>query len=292
LRFAGADRHGERNLIAVKLSPEAASLYESLYRGELRDRSSGEQITGLLDRRAPMLLRLAMLFALTDQTNIIAVEHLNAALAWVRYWTESVKFIFQSAADEAGTAEISDTTQRIAAYLAIHGPASRTKLNKSCFSGHLSKSTLDQALDELLSASPPIIEVTTVPRANGQPGSPTKVYKLCGSTALPSIMVNSEKTAESSKLETDLNPLRTLRNQLTEVNPEIEDIPDYAEFTKSEINQSQTSPNGDIDTSLVSLISQVKVEKEMSVTEVPGQHQTARTSRLADVDGATSPIAR
>ena len=82
--------------MCMAFSPDATSLYESLCRGELRDRSSGEQITGLLDRRAPMLLRLAMLFALTDQTSESAAGHINGAMAWVRYWVDSVKFISEA----------------------------------------------------------------------------------------------------------------------------------------------------------------------------------------------------
>ncbi len=163
----------------MEFAPDAASLYESLYRGELRDRSAGEHITGLLDRRAPVLLRLAMLFALTDQASVIAVEHINAAMAWVRYWVDSVKFIFQSAVDEAGAAATTAMTQRIITYLAAHGQATRTELTKGCFGGHVNKATLDKALDELITASPPAIEVETVSRPNGQPGSPSKVYKLC-----------------------------------------------------------------------------------------------------------------
>jgi phage/plasmid primase-like uncharacterized protein len=195
LRFAGADRHEDKDVMRMAFSPNATSLYESLYRGELRDRSSGEQITGLLDRRAPVLLRLAMLFALTDQTNVIEVEHVNAALAWVRYWVDSVKFIFQSAVDEVGAAATADLTQRIITYLAAHGQATRTELTKGCFGGHVNKTTIDRALDELITASPPAIEVETVPRSNGQPGSPSKVYKLCAPPVRPAIMANSANSA-------------------------------------------------------------------------------------------------
>ena len=196
LRFAGADRHEDKDVMCMAFSPDATSLYESLYRGELRDRSSGEQITGLLDRRAPVLLRLAMLFALTDQTSVIAVEHINAAMAWLRYWVDSVKFIFQSAADEAGAAATTDMTQRILAYLATYGQATRTELIKVCFAGHVIKAALDKALDELITASPPAIEVETVPRSNGQPGSPSKVYKLCAPLNHPAITANSANSAD------------------------------------------------------------------------------------------------
>lgn len=98
---------------------------------------------------------------------------------------DSVKYIFQNAADEVGTAEVIENAQRIAIYLAAQGQATRTNLIKSCFNGHITKSQLNQALDELITASPPIIEVMTVPRSNGQPGSRSRVYKLCRLLAPP-----------------------------------------------------------------------------------------------------------
>ena len=198
LRFAGADRHADKDVMRMEFLPAAASLYESLYLDELRDRSSGEHITGLLVRRAPMLLRLAMLFALTDQTSVIAVEHINAAMAWVRYWVDSVKYIFQSAVDEAGAAATTVMTQRILTYLTAHGQATRTDLTKDCFGGHVNKATLDKALDELLTTSPPAIEVVTVPRPNGQSGSPSKVYKPC---ATPVRQVSMAIAASSVECE-------------------------------------------------------------------------------------------
>jgi hypothetical protein len=196
LRFAGADRHVDKDVMSMEFSPEAASLYARLYKGELRDQSAGDRITCLLDRRAPVLLRLAMLFALTDQTSLIEVEHINAAMAWVRYWVDSVKFIFQSAADEAGAAATTDMAKRIITYLDAHGQATRTELTKGCFGGHVNKTTLDKALDELITASPPIIEVETVPRPNGQPGSPSKIYKPCAPPSHPVSTANSANSAE------------------------------------------------------------------------------------------------
>jgi phage/plasmid primase-like uncharacterized protein len=178
LRFAGADQHGNNDVMRMEFSAAAAQLYEHLYRGELRDRSAGERITGLLDRRAPVLLRLAMLFALTDQSTNIEIAHINAALAWVRYWEDSVKFIFQSAVDEAGAASVNATAEKIVAYLTVNGPSTRTDLSKDCFGGHATKGDLNKALEELITTSPPIIEVTTVPRVNGQAGSPSKIYRL------------------------------------------------------------------------------------------------------------------
>lgn len=199
LRFVSADQHGVNDVICMVLDPDARILYEQYYFGELRDRSAGERVTGLLDRRAPMLLRLSMLFALTDQTKIIEAQHINAAMAWIRYWVDSVKFIFQSAVDEAGAAVISDVAKRIALYLDHHGQATRTELTKGCFGGHVKKTALDTALDELLTANPPVIEVDTVPRTNGQAGSSTKIYKLCKPASIQAISANSAKPANSAK---------------------------------------------------------------------------------------------
>jgi hypothetical protein len=268
LRFAGADCHGDKDVVCMEFSTDAASLYGSLYRGELRDRSAGEHITSLLDRRAPMLLRLSMVFALTDQTHVISVDHIKAAMGWVRYWVDSVKYIFQNAVDEAVAAEVIDTAQRISIYLATQGQASRTNLIKGCFNGHITKSQLDQALDELITASPPIIEVTTIPRPNGQPGSPSKVYKLCGLSASPNITANSENSANcgvSCGLDIDLETLRTQRYERTEVAPSVGSAGDFAQFAKSKTNQSQTLTSADIDTSLISLSSLALVENLVAI---------------------------
>ena len=183
LLFAGAARHVDRDAHRMELSSEAASVYARLYRGELRDRSAGERISALLDRRAPMLLRLAMIFALTDQTFTIDVKHINAAMAWVRYWVESVKFIFQSALDEVEAAAVTDTADRVIKYLREKGKATRTQLTRDCFDGHIGRVQLDKALDELLTATPPAIALETVPRPKGEPGSPTKFYTPAANSA-------------------------------------------------------------------------------------------------------------
>ena len=241
LRFAGADRHVDKDVMRMEFSSEAASLYALLYRGELRDRSAGEHITGLLDRRAPVLLRMAMLFALTDQTSVIAVAHINAAMAWVRYWVDSVKFIFQSAVDEAGAAATTDMAQRIINYLAAHGQATRTDLTKGCFGGHVSKVSLDKALDELITASPPTIEVETVPRPNGQPGSPSKVYKLSATPVQSASAANSANSAEREApwaYAAGFGTERNVRSQRSEGTGETQTLPDFAQFAQSATSQT------------------------------------------------------
>jgi hypothetical protein len=264
LKFAKADHHEEKDVIRMEFSPEAKSLYAKLYEGELRDRSAGEHITGLLDRRAPMLLRLAMLFALTDKTSVIAEEHINAAMTWVRYWVDSVKFIFQSAMDEAGAAATTDTAQRIVSYLTEHIQATRTKLYKECFGGHVSKATLDKALDELLTASPPMIEVETVPRPKDQPGSPSKVYKLYPTQTQTAKAANSAKHEISCGLSVDSQSTLNLRNPRNQADQASHELPEFAHFADSAPPAVVAPSRIGIDTSLFSHTSQLQDENLIS----------------------------
>ena len=77
LAFVRADQHGERDHLRMELSPQAQWSYSQLYRGELNDDLGDGVIGALLERRAPMLLRLAMLMALTDLQTRIDAQHID-----------------------------------------------------------------------------------------------------------------------------------------------------------------------------------------------------------------------
>ena len=180
LQFCQAERWADKDKMRVELSPDARKRYEVLYHSELNDNSAGERITALIERRAPMLLRLAMLFALCDKTATVEVHHINAALAWVRYSVESVKFIFASAADEVKVAEVKDTAQKIVEFLTAHNRVTRKQITVDCFGGHVNKTRIDAALEELLTCNPPHV---TVHEDRSGPGRPTKFYELAANNA-------------------------------------------------------------------------------------------------------------
>lgn len=183
VEFAGGLRFVDRDVHQVELTAAAKARYARLYLGELNDQSDGELIGALMERRAPVLLRLAMLFALADLTREVDVAHIDAALAWVRYWRESVKFIFSSAVDEAGTARTNETAERIVEFLKERKEATRKQITVECFQSHANKSRIDAALDELLAATPPRVIVDTVERPKGSPGTPTRIYSLSANSA-------------------------------------------------------------------------------------------------------------
>jgi hypothetical protein len=178
LEFARADQVVEHDHLRIELSPSAQALYARLYHEELNDTSGGERITALLERRAPMLLRLAMLFALSDLQTCVEVYHVEAAMAWIRYAADSVKYIFSSPSDANEQARINESARKIEEFLFARGQATRREITLECFHGHARKSHIDAALERLLNAVPPLICVDSIARPDGAPGTPTKVYSL------------------------------------------------------------------------------------------------------------------
>jgi putative DNA primase/helicase len=174
LNFVKADQWDQRDHMEMSLSQQAASDYEALYNGELDQNDFTPRLNGLLERRAPMLIRIAMIFALTDRTTIIEAHHVEAAMCWIRYWTESLRAIFDVPADEF---EPLTSAQKIRNFLTQHGPQTRTEISSGCFHKKLPGPKLEAALNELLLADPPVITVESIPRSDGR-GSPTTMYAL------------------------------------------------------------------------------------------------------------------
>ena len=177
LAFVRADRHGEREHLRMELSAQAQWRYAQLYRGELND-DLGDGTVGALLERAPMLLRLAMLVALADLQTRIDVPHIDAAMAWIRHATASVRFVFVSAADEAKLAQVRELSNRVLAFLRERDQATRSQISAECFRGKVPKARIDACLEHLLACTPPKISVQTVERPTDAPGTPTRVYRL------------------------------------------------------------------------------------------------------------------
>lgn len=178
LDFVHADRHDEREHLRMELSPQAQWRYAQLYRGELNDDLGDGTVGALLERRAPMLLRLAMLMALTDLQTRIDAPHIDAAMAWIRHATASVRFVFVSATEEAKQVQVLELSRRVLAFLRERDQATRSQISVECFKGKVPKARIDACLEHLLGSTPPKISVQTVERPTDAPGTPTRVYRL------------------------------------------------------------------------------------------------------------------
>jgi hypothetical protein len=178
LEFVGAEQHTSHDRVRMDLTVQAQWRYAQLYRTEINDDAGSDAVNAMLERRAPMLLRVAMLFALTDLQLSIDITHIESAMAWIRFATASVRYVFVSAAEETRMTRTIERSNRVLAFLRDRGQATRSEISAECFRGKESKAQIDASLDQLLAATPPRICVQTVQRAVDAPGSPTRMYRL------------------------------------------------------------------------------------------------------------------
>ena len=128
---------------------------------------------------------------------------------------------------------------------------------------------LDKALDELLAANPPVIEVHTEPRPNGQHGSPSKVYKLI---AQPTKFKSAANSAEPAKreapsgAEAEMDLTRNVRTQRSEDDSPRVDEPNFAHFAEFSNTKNPVQNHTDSHITLVSQNSQ-SISKPVMATD-------------------------
>ncbi len=164
--------------VPMVLGDAARRRYAELYGGELNQDQGSSLVDSVLERRAPMLLRLAMLLALTDLQWEIEVKHVDAAMAWIRFATESASFVFAGAEEQPNRQRVQWAAERVLQFLSDRGSASRKELVVDCFSRHQSAAVIDAALAHLIEIAPEKIRVEVQQRATSGPGRSATVYRL------------------------------------------------------------------------------------------------------------------
>lgn len=246
LQFMKGDYPTSKDNRMMTMSHEARTAYERLYRRGLNATTGSARLDGILERRAPMLLRMAMLFAMTDQTLTIEVSHIEAAQAWVTYWVESVRYVFGEAADEARTIERQESADKLLAFLTKKGQATRTEITVECFNKRAPPGGLDAVIAELLNATPPRIETEVRARPKGNPGSATAIYRPLSQPPPRANSANSVNCGAGigfESLQDVANSGRTLRTVGDETG---DGSPDFAEFAQS--SQHENTAQGRVDT--------------------------------------------
>lgn len=157
IHFAKGGYPNSKNSLEMNLSQAAKELYSEIYK-ELRRPLSSEFTTAMLERRAPYVQRLAMLFALTDQTRVIEAYHLQTAIEWVNYAVNTVKYVFADKANNQQQEETRQNASKIMAFLQLRpqGVGMR-ELTNDCFQKHSSSEKINSALAYLLAENPPLI---------------------------------------------------------------------------------------------------------------------------------------
>lgn len=202
LRFMRGNYPAESDTRQMGMSQAAQDAYKMLYRGELNKSTGSTKLDGILERRAPTLLRMAMLFALSDSTLTIEVYHIDAAWAWVSYSVDSVRYIFkESAADGFDAKRLAAASERLLGYLGTKSEATRKDITNECFQKRAPAGGLDAVIAELLNTTPPKIEAVTMPRRDGLTGKGRTIYRtLVNSTRadIADIGVNTGVARDSS----------------------------------------------------------------------------------------------
>jgi len=176
IHFAKGGYPNSKNGLEMNLSQATKALYTEVYQ-ELRRPLESDFITAMLERRAPYALRLAMLFALTDQTRVIEVCHLQAALEWINYAVNTVKFVFADKANNTQQAETRQNAAKIMAFLQLRPEGSGMReLTNECFQKHSSSEKINSALAYLLAENPP--RIIQNQEFTGGKGRPKTTYIL------------------------------------------------------------------------------------------------------------------
>ena len=127
-------------------------------------------ITGALMARAEIYCRMyAMEFALLDKAQQIEICHIEAAMAWNKYWRESVEYIY---GDESALQEleaIDKLADEVLAFVKEHQGCSRTDLT-TWFRHDYKAERVDMGLERLFGAAPARLKQTVEPRADGKNG--------------------------------------------------------------------------------------------------------------------------
>jgi hypothetical protein len=175
----------------------------------------GESVTVLLERRAPITLRLAALLALTDLSTVIEEPHLVAALAWADYHRDSVRFVFGSDAKQRQEAMVTQERRDkvLAALRASRSWVGRSDLTKQVFRGHIKADELTAVFQALLADGE--IERKEQPNPNN-PGTKT-LYR-----AAPAKTAKTAKTGVDEGLHGLRNPAKAAKAGTTP--------PDYAGY--------------------------------------------------------------
>jgi putative DNA primase/helicase len=180
VKFARGQYPDTSNSREMQMTDGAIVTYTEAYeRGFLNQREVTGTIEALLERRPAYVVRLAMLFALTDKSLEIEDKHIRVALAWMQYVTESVRFIYSDGSQVRQQHTLDTNGGKIVEFLRGKASgASKTEISAEVFNRHLGADALDSSLRELMATTPPTIVQRVIPRPDGKPGRPKTVYVL------------------------------------------------------------------------------------------------------------------
>jgi len=140
------------NQLEVTLSDQAELVWCELY-PQITEDHPGK--AGSLMARSEVYARmLAMIFALLDKRTVIESDDLMTALEWVRYWRDTIQYVFHTAEQQDGLDEF---TTAVLAAVANQPGITLTELQKVWNRHRIDD--VKKALETLLNSAPPLVEM-------------------------------------------------------------------------------------------------------------------------------------
>jgi hypothetical protein len=177
VRFAIGAGFGINNSREIRMTHAAMSLWCTEYHALTAEQPG---IAGALLVRVEIYCRMfAMIFALLDKSDVIEPQYIKSALAWVRYWRDSVMYIFATLAAKAEAERLNDAAADLLAFIG-QNPRCPRGLVTTAFKHKLTAAQITAALNHLLNAAPPLIKQEALPRSDGKPGKGSTVFWVVG----------------------------------------------------------------------------------------------------------------
>ena len=173
VRFAAGADVTIGNIKPITLSKESVKYWCAQYRA-LTTESEGK--AGALLVRTEIYARmLAMIFALLDKTDVIEPQHIEAALAWVNYWRDSVQYIFGTLVAKAELERLNEAAGDVLEFIRNHPGCARSAITTG-FKHKMNSIQITGVLNHLLNAAPPLLNQKQVPRADGKTGRGSSLF--------------------------------------------------------------------------------------------------------------------
>ena len=134
----------------------------------------GERINALMSRAPTYALMLAMLFCLMDKRKVIEPEDIKAALFWLKFWLESLSYLFDGEQEKMKADNTASLAEKILAFIREKKTVTRTMISNFLQRNYETEEIQDP-LESLLHNTPPLITMT---KKKSDKGRTVKIYTL------------------------------------------------------------------------------------------------------------------
>ncbi|MFW0993267.1 hypothetical protein ACEV84_14135 [Vibrio parahaemolyticus] len=143
--------------------------WNSVYK-EIATLGEGNEFEESMMARAKHYAKMySMLFATLDKSEVIYAKHLEVALGWIKYWQDSVEYLFNIKNQEMKESLLNEASEKIFNLIKreIHANGGNA-IGKSCitsaFSGKYSADLIQEVINDLASGDSPKLNVERLKR--------------------------------------------------------------------------------------------------------------------------------